>query len=68
MSMIDPAIAELQDKVGGRYTLVIVTAKRARAITEGASPLVDATDTDKVVTVAINEIDQEKVGALRKDR
>ena len=68
MSMIYPAIAELQDKVGGRYSLVIVTAKRARDITDGASPLVECAETSKVVTVAIEEIDQEKVGALRKDR
>lgn len=56
-SMINPSIVDLLTKVESRYTLVTMTAKRARQLIEGASPLVRVTST-KPVTIAINEIDQ----------
>lgn len=58
--MIFPAIAELVEKVGSRYGLVIVTAKRARELSEGKEPLVP-TGKNKDVTVAVNEIAAGKV-------
>ena len=39
-SMINPSIVELLNKVDNRYTLVTVTAKRARQLIEGANPMV----------------------------
>jgi DNA-directed RNA polymerase subunit omega len=63
-SMIDPGINSLLDKVDSRYTLVVATAKRARQITEGAHKLTDC-DSDKSVTVAVNEIDEEKITYIR---
>ncbi len=60
MTMIDPPIAELLDKVDSRYTLVILTAKRARQLTAGSVRRVKV-DTNKNVTVAVHEIAEGKV-------
>ena len=60
MTMIDPPIAELLDKVDSRYTLVILTAKRARQLTAGSVRRVKV-DTNKNVTVAVHEIAEDKV-------
>ncbi|WP_123054122.1 DNA-directed RNA polymerase subunit omega [Clostridium sp. JN-1] len=54
-SMINPSVVDLLKKVDNRYTLVTITAKRARQIIEGSKPLVNV-DSAKPVTIAINEI------------
>lgn len=59
-SMINPSIVDLLKKVDNRYTLVTMTAKRARQLIEGQEPLVKL-DSTKPVTIAINEI---KDGAI----
>lgn len=59
-SMINPSIVDLLEKVESRYTLVVVTAKRARQLIQGDEPLID-TDITKPVSVAINEINEGKV-------
>lgn len=56
-SMINPSIVDLLKKVENRYTLVTMTAKRARQLIEGEDPLVRITST-KPVTISINEISQ----------
>lgn len=38
-SMINPSITELLEKVEDRYSLVIVTSRRARQIIDGSKPL-----------------------------
>ncbi|HHW00511.1 MAG TPA: DNA-directed RNA polymerase subunit omega [Clostridiaceae bacterium] len=62
--MIEPSINSLLEKVDSRYTLVIVTAKRARQLVDGAGK-VTASESDKPVTVAINEINEGKVTYTR---
>ncbi|OPZ92643.1 MAG: DNA-directed RNA polymerase subunit omega [Firmicutes bacterium ADurb.Bin419] len=64
LSMIEPGISSLLDKVDSRYTLVVAAAKRARQITEGAHKLTDC-DSEKPVTIAINEIDEQKITYIR---
>ncbi|MFL0247004.1 DNA-directed RNA polymerase subunit omega [Candidatus Clostridium stratigraminis] len=54
-SMINPSIVELLTKVDNRYSLVIITSKRARQIIDGSKPLID-TENSKPLTVAINEL------------
>lgn len=54
-SMINPSIIDLLQKVDNRYSLVIVTSKRARQIIEGSEPMVN-TDSTKPLTLAINEV------------
>ncbi len=63
--MIYPPITELVKKTGSRYALVIETAKRTRQLVEGAQKL-SAVDTSKDVTVAVNEIYENKIEAVAK--
>ena len=54
-SMINPSIVDLLTKVDNRYSLVIITSKRARQIIDGSKPLID-TEKSKPLTLAINEL------------
>lgn len=58
--MIYPPIDEISKKVDNRYTLVVQVAKRARQLVDGQKPLVSV-DSHKPVTIAIHEINQEKI-------
>ncbi|MBQ4145530.1 MAG: DNA-directed RNA polymerase subunit omega [Clostridia bacterium] len=58
--MIYPPIAKLVDKTGSRYTLVIEAAKRARQLSEGATPLASC-DCSKEVSIATKEIYENKL-------
>lgn len=62
--MIYPPISSLLRKVDSRYTLVVETAKRARQLAEGA-PKLTKCNSDKPVTVAIYEINDNKVTYVR---
>lgn len=62
--MIEPSISELLEKVDSRYTLVVAAAKRAREITDGANILVSC-NSDKPVTIAINEINENRISYVR---
>lgn len=62
--MIEPSINNLLERVDSRYTLVIVAAKRARQLVEGVEK-VSESDSDKPVTVAINEINDGKITYAR---
>jgi len=62
--MIEPPISSLLEKVDSRYTLVVETAKRARQLVEGA-PKLTKVNSDKPVTIAINEIYENKVTYTR---
>ena len=55
-----PTLESLMTKVDSKYTLVTLAAKRARQLTDGDEPLVDV-DTTKVVSIAMEEIDQGKI-------
>ena len=61
--MIYPPIAELVKKTGSRYTLVIETARRARQLAQGV-PALSKADSNKAVSVAINEIYEGKISAV----
>ena len=59
-SMINPSVVDLLEKVHDRYSLVILTAKRARQIIDGSNPQVE-TDSNKPLTIAINEVDNSAI-------
>ena len=73
--IVSPSIDRLLDKplVGSKYELVMFASKRARqindyysALHEGSlfnnvGPLVDATVDEKPLTIALKEIDQDKL-------
>ena len=53
--MINPSIVDLLEKVDNRYSLVIITSKRARQIIDGSEAYVTV-PSNKPLTVAINEV------------
>lgn len=53
--MLNPSFKELSDKGDSRYTLVMLTAKRARKIVDGADPLLE-TSSKKAVSIALEEV------------
>ncbi|WP_297427309.1 DNA-directed RNA polymerase subunit omega [Clostridium sp.] len=59
-SMINPSVVDLLEKVHDRYSLVILTSKRARQIIEGSTPQISV-KSNKPLTIAINEVDQNAV-------
>ncbi|NLD47317.1 MAG: DNA-directed RNA polymerase subunit omega [Clostridiaceae bacterium] len=62
--MIDPPISSLLEKVDSRYTLCILTGKRARQLINGANKLSEC-DSHKSVTIATNEINEDKITYVR---
>ena len=64
--MLYPPIADLLDKVDGRYLLVNVVAKRARQIAEEANTFGEELP-EKPVTMAIQEVADGKLTAAIKD-
>ncbi len=58
--MIEPTIGELLEVVSNKYILVTLAAKRARELTEDASPLVPPHH-DKPTTIALREIAARKL-------
>ena len=56
-SMINPSVVDLLEKTKDRYSLVILTSKRARQIIEGSSSKISI-NSKKSLTIAINEVDQ----------
>lgn len=59
--MVKPTVTDLLKKVDNRFGLVIVTAKRARQLSDGAQPLTNKVE-DSNVTLAAVEISEGKVG------
>lgn len=59
-SMINPSVMDLLNKVDDRYSLVIITSKRARQLIGGRNPLIE-TKSKKALTIAINEVNEGEV-------
>lgn len=58
--MIHPSLDSLVSKVDSKYTLVTLAAKRAREIM-GGEPAAAESKSNKPVTLALEEISQNKV-------
>jgi DNA-directed RNA polymerase subunit omega len=58
--VIKPPLEALLGRVENKYALVIVAAKRARQLKEGALPMVEV-DSGNPVTVALEEIAAGKI-------
>lgn len=67
--MLKPSASELMKmkKIDSKYTLVIATAKRARDILSTGVTFTDSKTCDKPVSVAVNEIAENKVTLKNKD-
>ncbi|KYZ75109.1 DNA-directed RNA polymerase subunit omega [Anaerosporomusa subterranea] len=62
--MIYPPLDVLMEKVDCKYTLAVLSAKRAREIMSGDQPLTESRS-NKPVTIALEEIAQDKIGYQR---
>ena len=67
MSMINPPIGELLNKVDCRYTLAVEASMRARQLIGGAQPLVTPKDT-KPLVIAIEEINRGLISYSRDEK
>lgn len=65
-TMINPSVVDLLKKVEDRYSLVIVTSKRAREIIDGSEELMPV-ESKKPLTVAINEVNEGLVKYTRTE-
>ncbi|MGP4080288.1 DNA-directed RNA polymerase subunit omega [Pseudalkalibacillus sp. R45] len=54
--MLYPSIDSLMEKIDSKYTLVTVSAKRARMIQQASEPMIDDPKSSKFVGVALEEI------------
>jgi DNA-directed RNA polymerase subunit omega len=59
--MLKPSIDTLLDKVNSKYSLVILSSKRAHEIEEGAYPTKEEFKSVKPVLKALEEIEEGKV-------
>ncbi|MBR2901820.1 MAG: DNA-directed RNA polymerase subunit omega [Clostridia bacterium] len=66
--MLSPSITGLLDKVDSRYTLVVLAAKRAREINNSRLGQPEPDDDVKAVSVAVNEIMDDKITYTRETR
>ena len=74
--MLDPSYSDLMKVVNSevepgeapvvnsRYSIVMATSKRARQIISGEEPLVEAKDTTKPLSLAVEELNQGKIKIL----
>lgn len=60
MNIADPSIDELMPKVDSKYTLVVLAAKRARQLLDGAEVRASKVST-KNVTNALEEVVEDKI-------
>ena len=67
MSMINPPIGELLEKVDCRYTLAVEASMRARQLIGGAQPLVAANKESKPLVTAIEEINRGLISYTREE-
>lgn len=66
--LVNPTVPELLRKSEkNRYSLVIATAKRARQISKGSTPMTSEKDTSPI-TLAANEIGEGKVKILDEEQ
>ena len=62
MKVVNKDVEEGETKVvNSRYSIVMATAKRARELIDGSRPLVSCKETQKPLSVAIDELNQAKI-------
>ncbi|GAA0422007.1 MAG: DNA-directed RNA polymerase subunit omega [Bacillota bacterium] len=59
--MLEPSIDSLQRKINSKYTLVTLSAKRARQMSQTKKVLVDNPKSHKYVGMALEEVQAEKL-------
>lgn len=59
--MLEPSIDKLLNHINSKYTLVTLSARRARQMQETKKYLVDDYDAETYVGIALEEVDQGKL-------
>lgn len=59
--MLEPSIDSLQEKINSKYTLVTVSARRARDLQNESKPLVENPKSLTYVGIALEEIYNDKL-------
>lgn len=67
LGMVNPAMDDLIKRTKSKYVLVMLAAKRARALQEGGSCLTERAHVEKYVTNAFGEIEERKIRARVRD-
>ena len=65
--MVKPTVSDLLKNVDNRFELVVATAKRARQLSKGDTPLVN-TEEASTVTLAADEIAAGKVMVAEENK
>lgn len=56
------------EKVGGAFRLSVLLQKRVRELVRGARPLVELTERDSPIDIALREVLDDKVGIAQEDK
>ena len=65
MQVVNKGVEEGETPViNSRYSSVMATAKRARQIVDGDEPLIDVPEGEKPLSIAVEELNQEKIRIL----
>ena len=68
MKVVNQDVEEGATKiVNSRYSIVLATSKRARQIIGGDEPLVPVKNTDKALSIAIDELNNSKIKIVADD-
>ncbi|HLS66651.1 MAG TPA: DNA-directed RNA polymerase subunit omega [Pseudogracilibacillus sp.] len=59
--MLEPSIDKLQEKIDSKYSLVTISAKRARQLQDDEKSLIEEPKSHTFVGVALEEIDRGKL-------
>ncbi|CDO02288.1 DNA-directed RNA polymerase subunit omega [Oceanobacillus picturae] len=59
--MLEPSIDALQEKINSKYTLVTLSARRARQMSETNKVLIDNPKSHKYVGMALEEVQADKL-------
>lgn len=59
--MLEPSIDALQEKIKSKYTLVTLSARRARELSETKDMMIEKPKSHKYVGMALEEIEAEKL-------
>ena len=62
--LVEPPVTEILKKVDDRYSLIIMTSKRARQIIGGDEPLVAVKHGQKALSIAIDELNSAELKIL----
>ncbi|MFA1818624.1 DNA-directed RNA polymerase subunit omega [Virgibacillus oceani] len=65
--MLEPSIDSLQEKINSKYTLVILSARRAREMSETQNVMIENPKSHKYVGIALEEVKAGKLFLAEKE-